>query len=84
MFKGRVSRGWTRLALVVPSGKTGGNGQKLMFRMFHPNMRRNIFAVQVNTNWNRFPGEAVESFLLEILRNCRDTMLCYVLWDDPA
>lgn len=55
MFKERVSRGSTRLAFLVPSSKTGGNGQKLMFRMFHPNMRRNIFAVQVNTNWNRFP-----------------------------
>lgn len=79
-----MSRGWTRLSLVVPSNKTGGKGQKLMYRKFHPNMRRNIFAVQVNTNWNRFPRRAVGSPLLEIFRNRLDTILCYVLWDDPA
>lgn len=69
---------------MVPSSKTRDNGQKLMHRQFHLNMRRNIFIVQVTTQWNRLSREAVESPLLEIFKNRLDTIVCHVLWNDPA
>ncbi|RMB93967.1 hypothetical protein DUI87_29552 [Hirundo rustica rustica] len=38
----------------------------------------------VTEHWNRLPRESVESPLLEIFQTHLDTILCHVLWDDPA
>ena len=53
-----------------------------MHRKFHLNMRKN-FSVRVTVHQNRLSREAVHCPSLEILKNCLDTILCLVLWDDP-
>ncbi|KAJ7410418.1 hypothetical protein WISP_108596 [Willisornis vidua] len=68
---------------VEPDSKTRGNGQKLMHRKFHLNIRKEFFTVWVTGHWNRSPREVVDSPSLEIFRNCLDTILCNVLYDDP-
>ncbi|KAJ7421926.1 hypothetical protein BTVI_16050 [Pitangus sulphuratus] len=44
-LKGGCQEEGTRLILAVPSSRTRGNGQKLMHRKFHLNMRKNFFTV---------------------------------------
>lgn len=55
-----------------------------MHRKFHLSMRNNLFTVQVTVHWNRLPRGVVESISVEIFENHLDTILCHVLWDDPA
>lgn len=57
----------------------GGNGQKLMHRKYHLQMRKNLITVKLTMPWNRLPREAVK-----ILKNYLDTILYHVLWDYPA
>lgn len=47
-------------------------------------MRKNSLTVQVSEHWNRLLREDVECPLLEILKNCLDTILCNVLSADSA
>ncbi|RMC17332.1 hypothetical protein DUI87_05913 [Hirundo rustica rustica] len=82
--EGEVSRGWARLFLVVPSSRTRGNGQTLMHRKFHLNMRKNFFTVQVTEHWDRLPRDTVESPSLGVFMNCLDAILCSVLYNGPA
>lgn len=63
---------------------TRGNRQRLMYRKLHLNTRKNVFIVQVTTYWYRLPREVVESPSLKISKSCLDTILCHMLWDDPA
>ncbi|KAJ7411396.1 hypothetical protein WISP_102740 [Willisornis vidua] len=83
-LKGGCREDGSILFLVVPSNKARDNGQKLMHRKFHLNMSKNFFTVQVAKHWNRLPREVVESPSREIFKNCPDTILCHVLYDDPA
>lgn len=50
-----------------------------MHRKFHLNIREELFTVQVTTHRNRLPKEVVESPLLEIFKNCLDTILRHIL-----
>lgn len=34
--------------------------------------------------WHRLPTDVMESPSLEIFKTCLDTILCFVVWDDPA
>lgn len=65
---------------MVPSNRTRGNGQKLMYRKFHLNMRKNC-TVKVTEHCNRLPRVVVESPSLEISKSHLDTILRKQLWD---
>lgn len=77
-----AKRMFSRLFLVVPSSRTRGNRQRLMHRSSTWTWGRN--SLWVTMHWNRLSRKVVESPSLEILKIHLDTILCHVLWDDPA
>lgn len=79
--EGRVSGSGARLCSVGLSRRTRGNGQKVEERKIHLDVR---MVVQVLCTLEFLLREAVESPSLEIFQNCLHTILCIVLWDDPA
>ena len=48
-----------RLFLVVPINRTKDKGHKLGHRKFHPNMKKNLFALRMTEHWNKLPREMV-------------------------
>lgn len=65
----------SRLFSVVLQNKSG-NGQKLVHRKCHLNMRKN-FTVQVPEHWSS--PERLGRYSLEIFHKGLDATLCYVL-----
>lgn len=51
----------TRLFSAVPSDGTRGNGHKLEQKIFHPNITKHFFTVQLTKYRYALPREAVES-----------------------
>jgi len=43
---------------------TRRNGEKLQYKRFHTNMRKDFFTVRAIEHRNRLPGEVVESLSL--------------------
>lgn len=62
----------------VPASRTGVSGQELMPRKLHLNLRQNSCAG--TKHWIIL----FQSPSLEIFQNLQDTILCSLLWDDPA
>lgn len=60
------------------------NGQNLMHRKFHPNIRKEFSTAWVPEHQNRLLREDVECPSLEVVQNYLDAILCNLLWDDPA
>lgn len=60
-----------------------GKGQTLITKKLPFSTRKN-FSVWEAVHWSRLHREVVESSSLDILKNHLDTILCNVLWDDPA
>ncbi|KAF4798019.1 hypothetical protein TURU_066420 [Turdus rufiventris] len=74
---GGCQKDGARLFSVVQSDGSRGNGQKLMHRIFHLNMRKNLLC-------GDHASEQTGQISLEIFKNCLDTSLCRVLQDVPA
>ncbi|KFV77674.1 hypothetical protein N308_06998, partial [Struthio camelus australis] len=55
------------------------NGNKLKYKKFHLNIRKNCFTVRVVNHWNRLPREVVESSSLEIFKTQPDKVLSILL-----
>ena len=53
---------------MVSSNRTRGNGQEVMHRKFHLNMRKNFFTMQVTKHCNMLPRKVVESPSSKIFR----------------
>lgn len=53
---------------VVPTDRIGSNGRKLEYKKFHLTTRNSFFALTVAEQWNRLPGEVVDSPSLETLK----------------
>jgi len=64
---------------VVPSDRTRGNGHRLKYKRFCPNIRKHFFTVRDTEHWNRLPRQVVESPSLEIFRSHLETVLCNLL-----
>ena len=78
-LKGGCQEDGSSLFSVVPSNRKRDNGQKLIHRKFHQNLRKSVFTVWVTKHCNRFPTEFVEYPSPEIFKNYLDTMLYNVL-----
>ena len=75
-MKGGCQEDGTGLFSLVPSERTRGNETILEDGNFHLNMRKNSFTVLVSEQWDRLPGDAVESPSLEIFKTHVDAVLC--------
>ena len=62
----------------VCNNRARSSGQKLEYRKFQTNTRKNFFTVRVE-HWNRLLREVVESPSLEIFKTHLDTYLCNLL-----
>lgn len=63
--------------MMVCSSRTRSKGQKLEHTKFRIKTRKTFFALRVTQDWNRLPGEVVESSSLE---THLDAFLCRLLW----
>ena len=61
------------------SDRTSGNRQKLEYRDFHTDIRKNFFTLSVTEHWNKLPGVVTESPFLEVFKTCLDACLCNLL-----
>jgi len=66
--------------LMAVQRQTESSKGKLECSRFRLNIRKHFFTVRVTQNWDRFPGEVVESLFLEILKTCLDMVLGSQLW----
>ena len=57
------------------SNRTRGNRQKLEYRNFHTNTRKNFFSVGVTEHQKRLSRDVVEPPSLEIFKSCH-----LILW----
>lgn len=64
-----------RLFLFTPSDMRRGNGQKLKYKKFLLNRRKNIFTMRLYGHWNYLPRETVESPFLELFSTQLDIVL---------
>ena len=58
------------------SDRTSGNRQKLEYRDFHTDIRKNFFTLSVTEHWNKLLREVEESAPLEISRIHLNALLC--------
>jgi len=59
----------------VHSDRTRGDGQKLKYRRFSLNIKKQFFPVRVTEHWHRLPREAVECPSLEKFQSRLDIVL---------
>ena len=62
------------LFFIVPGGRTGTNGWKLI-RTSNLEIRRNFLMVRTIKQWNSLPPDVVGTLLLEVLKKRLDSHL---------
>lgn len=67
----------------VPSDRTRGSGHKPEHKKFHLSTKK-IFTVSVTEQWNRLPGDTVQSPSPEILKSYLVIFLCNLLCSEHA